>query len=323
MMILMYGKLFASLYEGTMRGRAHEILVFTNMLAFASKDGTVDRHPRTMADETGLTVDEVWAAIANLEAPDIESRSQEMGGRRIVRLDEHRNWGWQIVNHGKYRRIKNEEDRREQNRVAQRNYKERRRAAASSSAADSAESAESKQNKPMQYVSVSASDSEPLVSGSLCDASAKSVTRARDITQAEAEAEAEGTTGKYKPPTPLRAEQLPTRAADVTASDQFAMRSTVFPIFQSLPAAQQRNRMDFLSECIAAMGRGASQQGLVEAFRAYFASPEGSGAYFRAPTTLLANDFWTEPREAWGGRKQAAEEPQVNVSEILSKARGA
>lgn len=118
-MLTMYCKLFASLYQGTLRGKAHEILVFTNLLACCDQYGTVDKHFRAIADEVGLTPDEVKTAIANLESPDPESRSKEHDGARIVRIDDGRTWGWRVVNYLKYRAIRNEEDRREQNRAAQ------------------------------------------------------------------------------------------------------------------------------------------------------------------------------------------------------------
>jgi len=121
----MYGKVFASLYQGTLRGKAHEILVFTNMLACADKEGCVDKHFRAIADEVGLTVDEVKAAIEVLESPDSESRSPEKDGRRIIRINDHRAWGWEIVNYGKYRAIRNDEERREQNRLAQEKWRNR------------------------------------------------------------------------------------------------------------------------------------------------------------------------------------------------------
>lgn len=127
-MTFMYCKLFASLYQGTLRGKSHEILVFTNMLAHADQDGCVDKHFRAIADEVGLTVDEVKAAIEVLESPDPESRSPEKDGRRIERINDHRAWGWQIVNYGKYRAIKSDEDRRKANREAQARHREKQRA---------------------------------------------------------------------------------------------------------------------------------------------------------------------------------------------------
>lgn len=136
----MYCKLFASLYQGTLRGASHEILVFTNLLAHAGRDGIVDKHFRAIAEETGLTVEEVKAAILTLESPDPESRSPEEAGARIVRMDDHRVWGWRIVNYGKYRAIRSEEDRAEQNRLAQERWRNKNKPP----------SAESKQDKPKQ-----------------------------------------------------------------------------------------------------------------------------------------------------------------------------
>jgi len=118
-----YAKLFASLYQGTLRGQPDEILVFTNLLAHCDSTGHVDKHPKAISEETGLSISRVQDALFFLESPDPESRSPEEEGRRIIRLDEHRSWGWRIVNHGKYRAIRSEEDRREQNRLAQERWR--------------------------------------------------------------------------------------------------------------------------------------------------------------------------------------------------------
>lgn len=143
----MYCKLFASLYQGTLRGRSNEILVFTNLLAHSTKEGTVDKHFRAIAEETGLSVDEVKAAITVLESPDEESRSPEENGARLVRLDEHRVWGWRVVNYGKYRANRSEDDRAEQNRQAQARWREKHKADSNGSKPPSAEG---KRDKPMQ-----------------------------------------------------------------------------------------------------------------------------------------------------------------------------
>ncbi len=119
----MYGKLFQSLYQGTMRGQADLILVFSNLLAFKDRDQFVDKHPRCIAEEVGIPEDRVRAALLQLEAPDVESRTEDHGGRRLLRMDEHRNWGWFIVNGEKYDKIKNEEERREQWRVGQQRHR--------------------------------------------------------------------------------------------------------------------------------------------------------------------------------------------------------
>lgn len=115
----MYAKVFKSMYEGTLRGHSDAQLVFVNMLANADAHGQVDRHFRAIGDETGLTVDEVRAAVTFLESPDRESRTPEHEGRRIVRVDTHRDWGWNIVNYARYRDIRSASDRREKNRQYQ------------------------------------------------------------------------------------------------------------------------------------------------------------------------------------------------------------
>lgn len=138
----MYAKLFASIYQGTLRGNTHGLVVFTNLLAHADQEGWVDIHPRAIAEEVGLSIDEVKKAIEELEAPDLESRSPEEDGRRIVKMDVHRAWGWKIVNYGKYRSIRSEEDRREQNRLAQQRFREK------NSKKDKQESAPVSNSKP-------------------------------------------------------------------------------------------------------------------------------------------------------------------------------
>lgn len=120
----MYAKIFSSMYQGTLRGNSRCLLVFTNILAHCDSAGVADIHPRAIAEETGLTVDEVRAALVELASPDPDSRSPEEEGRRITLLDAHRDWGWLVVNHAKYRAIRNAEDRREQNRIAQTKFRE-------------------------------------------------------------------------------------------------------------------------------------------------------------------------------------------------------
>ena len=114
----MYAKLFTSIYQGTLRGNSHGLLVFTNLLAHADKTGIADVHPRAIAEEVGLSVEQVRVALDVLESPDEESRSPEQEGRRIVRTDGHRAWGWLIVNYVKYRAIRGEEDQRVPHRHA-------------------------------------------------------------------------------------------------------------------------------------------------------------------------------------------------------------
>ena len=139
----MYVKLFSSIYQGTLRGKSDCLLVFTNLLAHADQHGIVDVHPSAISDEVGLPLDRVTLALTDLESPDPESRSPENEGRRILRMDGHRAWGWKVTNYGKYRTIKNEDDRREQNRLAQERWRNRNKHS-------SAEVISVSRDKPMQ-----------------------------------------------------------------------------------------------------------------------------------------------------------------------------
>lgn len=116
-----YAKIFRTIFDGSMRGCSDLILVFVNMLCYADSFGVVDRTARAISDETGLPVERVNSAIATLEGPDPESRTPDEEGRRIVRLDASRSWGWRIVNHAKYRALCS----REQNAERQRNFRGR------------------------------------------------------------------------------------------------------------------------------------------------------------------------------------------------------
>lgn len=159
----MYGKIFASLYQGTLRGRAHEILVFTNMIACCDQYGVVDKHPKAIAEETGLTIDEARRAIENLELPDPESRSADHGGARIVRHFDNRNWGWLIVNYAKYRAMRNEEDRREQNRIAQERWRNRNKPASAGVSHSKPASAEVSHGKPKEKQKQKEKNTEAVV----------------------------------------------------------------------------------------------------------------------------------------------------------------
>lgn len=111
-----------------MRGHSHLILVFSNLLAFKDQDQYVDKTELAIAQEVGLTEEQVRAALDELEAPDPKSRSKAYEGRRLLRIDAHRDWGWFVVNGEFYDRIRNAEERRRQNREAQAAKRERDRA---------------------------------------------------------------------------------------------------------------------------------------------------------------------------------------------------
>lgn len=114
----MYAKVFASMWDGTLYGQWEAWSVFVFLLAHADRDGSVDIHPNAIAARSGLPLEVVTKGLAVLEAPDPGSRSPELDGRRLELIDQHRTWGWQIVNYPKYRGMRDLEERRKQTREA-------------------------------------------------------------------------------------------------------------------------------------------------------------------------------------------------------------
>lgn len=109
----MYGKIFSSMYSGSLYGQWQAIVTFQQLIVLADKDGTVDMTPQAIAAMTSIPLEIIQAGIETLEAPDKYSRSPNEEGRRIVRIDPDRPWGWHIVNYSKYREIRSSEERRE------------------------------------------------------------------------------------------------------------------------------------------------------------------------------------------------------------------
>src|SRR3990172_2394910 len=121
----MYTKLYRGIVDGSLYGRREAFTVFFVMLALADQEGTVDVLPKKIADILGETEDFVNTGLAELSAPDPISRTPTAEGRRILPLNEHRSWGWKITNYEAYRKIRDEEQRREYQRQWDRNKRKR------------------------------------------------------------------------------------------------------------------------------------------------------------------------------------------------------
>lgn len=113
----MFTKVFRSIYDGTLADNWQALVTFQQMLILADENGVVDMTPSAMSRTTGIPLEILRAGIEALERPDPCSRTPDMEGRRIARLDEHREWGWFLVNHRKYRALQSREEKREADRV--------------------------------------------------------------------------------------------------------------------------------------------------------------------------------------------------------------
>ena len=108
----MFVKVFTSILDSTLAEDYLTRHVFEDLLKLADRDGNVDMTAAAIARRTAVPIEIVTRAIEKLSQPDPESRSTDEDGRRLLPLDAHRSWGWQIVNYLNYRSIRDEDDRR-------------------------------------------------------------------------------------------------------------------------------------------------------------------------------------------------------------------
>lgn len=84
-----------------------------DLLVLADRNGVVDMTHEAIARRTNRPIEIIRQTISDLESADPRSRSPEFAGARLKRLDDHRDWGWLIVNYEFFREIASEEQRRE------------------------------------------------------------------------------------------------------------------------------------------------------------------------------------------------------------------
>lgn len=136
----MYGKIFGSMYKGTLYGHWEAIVTFQQLIVLADADGIIDMTPQAICATTSIPIEILEKGLKKLSEPDQFSRTPGEEGRRIVCIDEHRPWGWQIVNYLKYKHLKDSDEVREQNRVRAQRYRDKRHAASRCVTPDNTES---------------------------------------------------------------------------------------------------------------------------------------------------------------------------------------
>lgn len=119
----MYVKVFSQIFDSSIADDYRVRHLFEDMLKLANAEGVVDMTQEAISRRTGIPIEEVNTGITKLLAPDPKSRTPDHDGRRLVLLDEHRDWGYRIVNYAKYRSITNEQSRREQCRRAMKRHR--------------------------------------------------------------------------------------------------------------------------------------------------------------------------------------------------------
>ena len=108
-----FTKLFSSITESTVWCEPDQVrIVWIAMLAMADRNGRVWASIPGLANRARVPVEAARMAIERFLAPDPDSRTPDYEGRRIEAIDG----GWRLLNHEKYRQIRDEESVKESKR---------------------------------------------------------------------------------------------------------------------------------------------------------------------------------------------------------------
>src|SRR6478735_7552116 len=121
----MYGKHFTSMYEGSMIGSgAMAFAIWGYAISHMRPDKTVgfqvELNPKLIAFKLGEDEEKVAEQINNFCEPDPASRTPDEKGRKLIKIGMY---DYKVVNGAKYDAIRNEEERRQQNRLAQQRHR--------------------------------------------------------------------------------------------------------------------------------------------------------------------------------------------------------
>lgn len=112
-MSMTFTKLFSSITASTIwAARDQTRIVWITMLAMADQHGRVWASIPGLANIARVSIEDCETALAELSGPDKYSRTKDFDGRRIEDIDG----GWRLLNHAKYRAIRDEESIKESKR---------------------------------------------------------------------------------------------------------------------------------------------------------------------------------------------------------------
>ena len=120
MAIHTYTKLFSSITESTVWCEPMPTrIVWITMLAMSDRHGCMFATVPGLANRARVSLRSAKWRSQTFLSPDPYSRTPDHEGRRIMPIDG----GWQLLNHAKYRDMRDEAVRREQNREAQERHR--------------------------------------------------------------------------------------------------------------------------------------------------------------------------------------------------------
>ena len=119
----MFAKVFNQIFDSSIVEDPELRFTFMDLLVLADAGGVVDMTHEAIARRTNRPLETIRKTILILESPDERSRTPDESGRRLKRLDEHRDWGWLIINYERFRKTASEEQRREKTAARVAKYK--------------------------------------------------------------------------------------------------------------------------------------------------------------------------------------------------------
>jgi len=125
----MYAKVFDVILDSSIWEESHAtVRVWLTMLCMSDENGVIQaidsaiRKRAGGSKEEARITDEEWKqAITTLESPDLESKDQDYGGRRIERIEG----GWLVLNKRKYRDIRTKKQLQDAERQRRKYWRDR------------------------------------------------------------------------------------------------------------------------------------------------------------------------------------------------------
>jgi hypothetical protein len=117
-----YGKFFASTYTGSMMGAGPEVFAVWGYVVANTYDAQVELNPKLLAAILGSDEKTITKAIEYLCSADPNSRSKLENGKRLIREGQ---FAYRVPTFFIYNKIRNEDERREYNRLKKREQRVR------------------------------------------------------------------------------------------------------------------------------------------------------------------------------------------------------
>lgn len=121
----MFVKLFHQILDSSIADNRRLRHFFTDLLLCADPKGYVIMTESAIARRIGAPIEEVQWGIQELQKADPQSKTTDMDGARIEKL-EGTGYGWRIVNFEEYRNMRSADDMREKGRIRVQRFREKK-----------------------------------------------------------------------------------------------------------------------------------------------------------------------------------------------------